>query len=107
MSHAFGDGFPAWAEFTELAAGTLAWYGARFPTEIHTRGCHWDPTHVRLKLEANMCVTNGIPLGGPLLLPFGTANYVATLKGSRPVLQGSLRCILTMDSVTTLMTSLH
>jgi hypothetical protein len=27
-----------------------------------------------------MRVTNGIPLGCPLLLPAGTANYVETLK---------------------------
>jgi hypothetical protein len=31
-------------------------------------------------LEANMRVTNGIPLGCPLLLPVGTVNCVATLK---------------------------
>jgi hypothetical protein len=24
-------------------------YGARFSAEIYTRGCHWIPTHVRLK----------------------------------------------------------
>jgi hypothetical protein len=31
-------------------------------------------------LEANMSVTNGIPLGSPRLLPVDTVNYVDTLK---------------------------
>jgi len=31
-------------------------------------------------LQANMRVTNGIPLGCPLLLPVGTVNWVQTLK---------------------------
>jgi hypothetical protein len=31
-------------------------------------------------LEANMCVTNGIPLGSPLLLPAGIVNHVTPLK---------------------------
>jgi hypothetical protein len=35
-------------------------YGARFSTEIHTRGCHWFP---RLLLEGVGTATNGIPLG--------------------------------------------
>jgi arginyl-tRNA synthetase len=35
-----------------------------------------DPTHV----QANMRVTNGIPLGCPLFLPVGTVNCVQTLK---------------------------
>ena len=52
-------------------------YGARFSTEICTRGCHWIPPCL---LEVNMCVTNGIPLGCPLLLPVGTINSVQTLK---------------------------
>jgi hypothetical protein len=33
-------------------------------------------------LEANMHVTNGTPLGIPLLLPVGTVNCVQTLKGN-------------------------
>ena len=31
-------------------------------------------------LEVNIRVTNGIPLGSPLLLPVGTVNCVQTLK---------------------------
>jgi hypothetical protein len=34
-------------------------YGARFPTETHTRGCHWF-----LCRSSCMRVTSGIPLGG-------------------------------------------
>jgi hypothetical protein len=33
-------------------------------------------------LEANTCVTNGIPLGSPPLLPVDTVNCVATPKTS-------------------------
>jgi hypothetical protein len=36
-------------------------------------------------LEANMRVTNGIPLGSSLLLPVCTVNCVQTLKVSRPI----------------------
>jgi hypothetical protein len=59
-------------------------YGARFSTEIYTRGCHWIP---RISLEANMRVTNAIPLGCPLFLPVHTVNRVQTLKASRPCSQ--------------------
>jgi hypothetical protein len=38
---------------TNLLANIGGQYGARFPTEIYTRGCHWIPRSV----------TNGIPLG--------------------------------------------
>jgi hypothetical protein len=51
-----------------------------------------------------MRVTNGIPLGCPLLLPVRTVNSVATLK----VLAGGEvveRVRLTMNSAATLMTS--
>jgi hypothetical protein len=40
-----------------------------------------DPTHVHLK-RTYMRVTNGIPLGYPLLLPVGTVNRVQIRKGS-------------------------
>jgi hypothetical protein len=36
--------------------------------------------HAFAWLEASMRVTNGIPLGCPLLLPVGAVNYVETLK---------------------------
>jgi hypothetical protein len=52
-------------------------------------------------LEASKGVTNGIPLGCSLLLPVGTVNCVATLKGVRP----GGTAPLTMDSATPLMTS--
>jgi hypothetical protein len=52
-------------------------YGALFRTEIYTRGGHWA-----CSLEANMRVTNGIPLESPLLLPVCTVNCVETPKGS-------------------------
>ena len=42
-------------------------------------------------LEANMRVTNGIPLGSPLLLPAGTVTSVQTLKVR---LQGWLQSVL-------------
>jgi hypothetical protein len=59
------------------AVGLMHWlkkamYGARFPTEIYTRGC-----------SANMRVTNGIPLGSLLLLLVCTVNCVQTLKANR------------------------
>jgi hypothetical protein len=52
--------------------------GARFPTEIYSRGCHIG-SHA-CSLEANMRVINGIPLGCSLLLPVCTANSVQTLQ---------------------------
>jgi len=54
------------------------WHGARFPTEIYTRGC--IRSHA-CSLEAGRCVTNGIPLGCPRVLPGHTVNCVRTLKG--------------------------
>jgi hypothetical protein len=33
-------------------------------------------------IEASRCVTNGIPLGCPLLLPVHTVNCIQTLKAS-------------------------
>jgi hypothetical protein len=53
-------------------------HGARFQTEFCTRGCHWIP-HI-FACSDPMHVTNGIPLGCPLLLPVGTVNCVQTLK---------------------------
>jgi hypothetical protein len=44
---------------------------------VHSR-MPLDPTHV--SLEANMRVTNGIPLWSPLLLPIVIINYAETLK---------------------------
>jgi len=32
-----------------LEKQALARHGARFPTEIYTRGCQWNPTPARLK----------------------------------------------------------
>jgi hypothetical protein len=52
-------------------------YGARFLTEIYTRGYHWFP---RCSPEASRHVTNGIPLGRPLFLPGHTVNRIQTLK---------------------------
>jgi DNA topoisomerase-3 len=42
-------------------------YGARFPTEIYTRGCH--DAHA-CSLQASMRLTNGIPLGCSLSYEF-------------------------------------
>jgi hypothetical protein len=76
-------------------------YGARFSAEAYTRGYHWITSIWlgRIKKSNHRCfhgaklatskvgerscrrVTNGIPLGCPLLLPVGTVNSVATLKG--------------------------
>jgi hypothetical protein len=53
--------------------GSAAVYGARFLAKIHTRGCHWFP---------RMCVTNGILLGCPLLLPVDTVNCFQTPKAT-------------------------
>jgi hypothetical protein len=53
-------------------------YGARFPTEIYTRGCHWIPR--MFASSEHMRVANGIPLGSSLLLPVCTVNCVQTLK---------------------------
>jgi hypothetical protein len=46
-----------------------------FSTESYTRGCHWFQ-----RLLALMRVTNGIPLGGYLVIPADTVNSVQTLK---------------------------
>ena len=57
---------------------------AFFDRNLHSR-MPLDPTHVHLKpcsLEANMRVTNGIPLGCSLVLPVDTANCVQTLKAN-------------------------
>jgi hypothetical protein len=57
-------------------------YGARFSTEIYTRGCHWFPRLLAsCSLEASRRVTNDIPLGCPLYLPVHPVNCVQTLKG--------------------------
>ena len=50
-----------------------AFFGKKFTLEdaIGSHACSF---------EANMYVTNGIPLGCPLLLPVGTVNSVQTLK---------------------------
>jgi hypothetical protein len=58
-------------------------HGARFPTEISTRGCHWIPlaTHVRLKL-LHAC-DQRFSSRKFTLLPVATVNCVATLKAVR------------------------
>jgi hypothetical protein len=65
-------------------------------------------------LEANIHVTNDIPLGSPLLLPIGTVNCVQTLKVDMmtrelpfkmKLLTKYVAGTLTINSVTTLMTS--
>jgi hypothetical protein len=53
-------------------------HGARFPTDIYTLEDAIG-SHV-CSLEANMLVTNDIPLGCSFLLPVGTVNSVTTLK---------------------------
>jgi hypothetical protein len=62
-----------------IAPGTGAVHGARFPTEIYTRGCPWFP-----RLLASS-VTNGIPLGCPIFLPVHPVNCIQTLKASLSV----------------------
>jgi predicted RNA binding protein YcfA (HicA-like mRNA interferase family) len=78
--------------------GTVRFFRQKFTLEdaIGSHAC---------SLEANMRVTNGIPLGRPLLLPVDTVNCVQTLKelgwmkqrGShrmwRPYMQSSGRTI--------------
>jgi hypothetical protein len=60
--------------------GTCRWYGARFPTEIHIRGCHWFPHLLAsCSLQVSRLLTNVIPLGCSLLLPVDTVNSVQTL----------------------------
>jgi hypothetical protein len=54
-------------------------YGARFPTGIYTRGCHWFP-RMLCSLEASMRATNGTPLGCTVFLLVHTVNCVYTLK---------------------------
>jgi tetratricopeptide (TPR) repeat protein len=49
-----------WESGTEHQSVAIM-YGARFPTEIYTRGCNCFP-------QANRRVTNDIPLGCPLFL---------------------------------------
>jgi hypothetical protein len=82
-------------------------------------------------LEANMRVTNGIPLGSPPLLPVGTVNCVQTLKAtptgnalvdsSNPEGMKSvtdhwheghsarflISCFLTLEAATTILLLLH
>jgi ankyrin repeat protein len=64
-------------------AGTVHVFRQKFALEdaIGSHAC---------SLEANMRVTNGIPLGGPLLLPVDTVNCVQTLKARNR----SQRCTL-------------
>jgi hypothetical protein len=60
------------------------WYGARFSPGFALEdgiGAH------ACSLEANMCVTNSIPLGCPLLLPVDTVYSVQTLKDASYVAQ--------------------
>jgi hypothetical protein len=61
--------------FLVIADGTVRVFGRN----LHSR-MPLDPTHVR---EANTRVTNGIPLGCPLLLLVCTVNSVQTLKVSQ------------------------
>jgi hypothetical protein len=58
-------------------------HGARFSTEISTRGCHWFPPLLRF-IQASRRVTNDIPLGCPLFLPARTVKL-------RPNTEGDLR----------------
>jgi len=44
-------------------------YGARFPTDICTRGCHRFTRLLACSLEANLRATHGIQLRCPLFLP--------------------------------------
>jgi urea carboxylase len=80
-----GGSHPSNIHDCEYAIGTINFTGdmsgARFPTESYTRdaiGSH------ACSLEANMCVTNGIPLGCLLFLPVHTVNRVQTLKADHP-----------------------
>jgi hypothetical protein len=56
-------------------------YGARFSTEIYTRGCHLVPTPARLKRSC-MRMTKGIPLVCPLPLTVPPVKSVQTLKAT-------------------------
>jgi hypothetical protein len=58
--------------------GMPAWYSAHFRQKFALEGA--IEFHSFAPLEANMPVTNGIPLGGSLLLPVGTVNSAQTLK---------------------------
>ena len=53
------------------------WHGARFPTEIYTRGCHWFP---RLLAWSKHACDQWHSSRKFTLLPVDTANCVATLK---------------------------
>jgi hypothetical protein len=55
-----------------------------FSTAIYTRGCHWFP-RLLASSQASRRVTNGIALGGSLLLPVCTVNCVQTLKALHSV----------------------
>jgi hypothetical protein len=54
--------------------------GARFPTEMYTRGYH---RFHAFSLDASRRVPNDIPLGWPHLLSVGTVNGVQTLKAGQ------------------------
>jgi hypothetical protein len=73
-----------------------------FRQKLYTRGCHWI-TRTSCSFEANMRVTNGIPLGWSLLSPVGTVNSVQTLKAKTTTpLTPPLTLTLTINSVQTL-----
>jgi hypothetical protein len=71
----------------DVARGTVRVFRQKFTLE-DAIGCH------ACSLEANMRLTNGIPLGSPLLLPVDTVNCVATLKALGAPLTKTVRCEL-------------
>jgi hypothetical protein len=77
-------------------------YGARFQAGMYTRDAIGSHT---CSLEVNMRVINAIPLGGPLPLTVATINSVQTIRVYHHAVHIGQDCILTMNSVTTLMTS--
>jgi hypothetical protein len=58
-------------------------FGARFSTEIYFRDAIGFPRPC--SLEVSRCVTNGIPLGCPLILTVAIVNYAQTLKANLPL----------------------